>query len=196
MRSLTGNRGFDTTLAAGIVILSLLPYFSLIVPWSHWGPWLRTSYRTAHAFRSVNTYGLFVIMTTNRPEIVIEGSNDGHTWRAYEFKWKPGDVHRRSAFVTPHMPRLDWQMWFAALHHPETDEWVDRFLERLQEGSPEVLGLLEHNPFPDAPPRYLRATVYDYRFTDSAERNSTGAWWRREYVGPYGPLLERREPSR
>jgi predicted DCC family thiol-disulfide oxidoreductase YuxK len=142
-------------------------------------------------FRSVNGYGLFAVMTTSRPEIVIEGSDDGAVWRVYEFRWKPGNPRRRPAFVAPHQPRLDWQMWFAALGSYRENPWLIRLLARLLEGSPEVEGLLARNPFPDHPPRFVRAVLYDYHFTDSAERRSTGAWWRRELKGLYCPVLSR-----
>ncbi|HEY1434207.1 MAG TPA: lipase maturation factor family protein, partial [Thermoanaerobaculia bacterium] len=139
------------------------------------------------ALRSFNGYGLFMVMTTERPEIVVEGSSDGEQWRAYEFRWKPGDPKRRPEFVAPHQPRLDWQMWFAALGGYEQNAWIGVFLERLLEGSPEVLGLLAKNPFPGGPPRYVRATLYDYRFTDVEERRRTGAWWQRREMGAYCP---------
>ena len=146
-------------------------------------------YRAARPFRTVNGYGLFAVMTTTRPEIVVEGSDDGVTWLPYEFKWKPGDVRRRPGFVEPHQPRLDWQMWFAALGSYDDTPWFAAFLERLLRGSPPVLALLERNPFPAAPPRYVRAMLYDYRFTDPGARRREGAWWRREWRGPYSPVL-------
>jgi hypothetical protein len=147
--------------------------------------------RRIDALRSFNRYGLFMVMTTERPEILIEGSDDGAAWRPYEFRWKPGGVARRPRFVAPHQPRLDWQMWFAALGSPEENPWLVHFLGRLLEGSPEVEGLLAANPFPDHPPRYVRATLYDYQFTDAAERRRSGAWWRRRPLGLYGPVFER-----
>jgi predicted DCC family thiol-disulfide oxidoreductase YuxK len=150
--------------------------------------------RRLYALRSFNGYGLFMVMTTERPEIVVEGSDDGTTWKPYEFRWKPGDPMRRPRFVAPHQPRLDWQMWFAALGGWEENQWVGSFLARLLEGSRPVLGLLAQNPFPDHPPRYVRAVLYDYRFTDAAERRRTGAWWRRREVGPYSPVFERPAP--
>jgi hypothetical protein len=145
--------------------------------------------RAIAPFRSVNSYGLFMVMTTERPEIVIEGSEDGATWRPYGFPWKPGDPARRPGFVAPHQPRLDWQMWFAALGGHEENPWLAAFLRRLLEGSPEALGLLATNPFPDRPPRFVRALLYDYRFTDAAERRRTGAWWRRQLRGLYCPVV-------
>lgn len=148
--------------------------------------------RTIAPFEIVNTYGLFAVMTTSRSEIIVEGSNDGVNWRPYEFKYKPGDLTRRPRWVQPHQPRLDWQMWFAALGNYQTDPWILHFLERLLEGSPQVLGLLGRNPFPDAPPRYIRAQVYDYRFTTPAEHKATGEWWHQKWKGTYVPELSLR----
>lgn len=139
-------------------------------------------------FRLVNGYGLFAVMTTTRPEIVVEGSEDGVTWREYEFRWKPGDPARRPRFC-PHMPRLDWQAWFAALGTFRRNPWFLAFLVRLLEGSPPVLKLLGRNPFPGGPPRLVRAVLWRYSFTDPQERRATGAWWRRERVGLYAPPL-------
>jgi Lipase maturation factor len=151
-------------------------------------PWPRplvTLHRWVAPLRSVNAYGLFAVMTTSRAEIQIEGSNDdGVTWKAYQFFDKPGDMDRAPRFIAPHQPRLDWQMWFAALGRCDQNPWFERFLERLQEGSPAVLGLLATNPFPEGPTR-LRSVVYDYRFTDRETRRRTGAWWRREAKGLY-----------
>ena len=143
----------------------------------------------AGPFEIVNTYGLFAVMTTTRPEIIVEGSNDGETWLPYEFKYKPGGLARRPMWVEPHQPRLDWQMWFAALGNYQSDPWTLRFMVRLLQGSPDVLRLMEKNPFPQAPPRYVRAQLYEYRFTSFAERRTTGNWWRREYKGEYLPAL-------
>jgi predicted DCC family thiol-disulfide oxidoreductase YuxK len=140
-------------------------------------------------FRTFNSYGLFAVMTTSRPEIIVEGSNDRVKWDAYAFKYKPGDLSRRPPFVAPHQPRLDWQMWFAALGDVRQNPWFANFCVRLLQGSPEVLALLERNPFPNAPPRYLRAVVCEYHFTDLATRRATGEWWRREWKGIYLPPI-------
>jgi hypothetical protein len=127
-------------------------------------------------------------MTTSRPELVFEGSDDGRTWDAYELPCKPGDLARRPPIVAPHQPRLDWQLWFAALGPPEQSRWVLSVCEHLLRGTPEVLALFAKNPFADRPPRYIRVVRYDYHFTTTAERARTGRWWRREpldfYVAP------------
>jgi len=138
--------------------------------------------RWTRPFRTINGYGLFRGMTTARPEIVFEGSLDGRTWMAYEFKWKPGAVTRRPVFIAPHQPRLDWQMWFAALSPRRAAPWLQGLTLRLLEGSPEVLELLGGNPFPDRPPRYVRAIAYRYQFTTPGEKRKDGAWWSRKRV--------------
>ncbi len=136
----------------------------------------------------VNRYGLFAVMTTSRPEIIVEGSMDGEHWLPYEFKYKPGDLRRRPPWVEPHQPRLDWQMWFAALGSYESNRWFVYFMLRLLQGSPQVLALLDKNPFPHGPPRYARALLYDYHFTDRPMKRSNGTWWRRELKGSYFPI--------
>jgi len=169
-----------------IVTLTLVPICGLF----HFRPGpLVAIWEKAQSFRSVNGYGLFAVMTTSRPEIIVEGSNDGQSWLAYEFKYKPGDLQRAPGFVAPGQPRLDWQMWFAALGDIRQNPWFLYFCRRLLEGSPEVLALLRNTPFPKAPPKYLRALVYDYHFTDLSTRRRTGAWWKRELRGEYCPPI-------
>ncbi len=178
--------------AAALLLASLVHFFAGTLRWRvPWPGFAISLARAAVPVRSVGSYGLFIVMTTSRPEILVEGSTDGVTWLPYEFRWKPGDVTRRPAFVAPHQPRLDWQMWFAALGRCEENPWFVAFLRRLLEGSPAVLRLLEHNPFPSEPPRFVRTTIYDYRFADAATRQRTGAWWQRRLLGPYCPILQR-----
>jgi len=143
-------------------------------------------------FRTFNGYGLFAVMTVSRPELIIEGSRDGVVWEAYKFKYKAGDLTRAPPWVAPHQPRLDWQLWFAALSRWEQEPWLQSFCVRLLQGEPVVLRLLARNPFPEAPPAYLRVAVADYRFTDGATRRREGRWWRRESPGPYSPVLSLR----
>ncbi len=133
----------------------------------------------------VNEYGLFTVMTTSRPEIIVEGSNDGQTWLPYEFKYKPDTVTKPLQCVAPYQPRLDWQMWFAALDNYGNYGWFKNFMDRLLEGSPDVLALMGKNPFPETPPRYVRAMFYNYHFSDEATREQTGAIWQREPNGVY-----------
>ena len=132
----------------------------------------------------VGAYGLFAVMTTERHEIVIEGSADGADWREYEFRFKPGDLARAPLWNIPDQPRLDWQMWFAALEDPRRLPWFSRFLARLLEDDHDVTALLLTNPFPDKPPLYVRAEFYDYTYAD-AEEKAKGQWWDRRLLGLY-----------
>jgi predicted DCC family thiol-disulfide oxidoreductase YuxK len=142
--------------------------------------------RAVAPLHSTNSYGLFAIMTKERPEIIVEGSRDGETWIPYHFRWKPGELDRRPRFTTPHMPRLDWQMWFAALTYDcRTQPWFLRFEQQLLRGSPEVLALLRQNPFPELPPRYIRARLYNYHFTKRGAKD----WWIRDETGLYCPPI-------
>jgi hypothetical protein len=137
----------------------------------------------------VNPYGLFAVMTTTRPEIVIEGSNDGEVWREYVFRYKPGPLSRPALWNIPHQPRLDWQMWFAALGSIRDNPWIESLMLRLLEGSPSVLALLDSHPFADGPPKYVRAQLYDYRFADQRTHVLTGQWWVRRPEGLYFPQV-------
>jgi len=141
--------------------------------------------------RTINGYGLFRVMTTERFEIVIEGSDDRLTWSEYEFTWKPGDLARRPRFAAPHQPRLDWQMWFAGISPERNAYWLRRLADRLLDGSKPVLDLLADNPFPDQPPRYVRFIYYRYEFTDRQTRRRTGHWWARELLGTLTPPIDR-----
>jgi hypothetical protein len=139
-------------------------------------------------FEIVNTYGLFAVMTTTRPEIVIEGSDDQVNWKEYSFRYKPGELHRELPQVAPHQPRLDWQMWFAALGDYQGNEWVGGLMYRLMQGEATVIGLMNPPPFVK-PPRYMRALLYDYDFTTLAERARTGAVWQRRLLRTwFGPV--------
>lgn len=182
-----------TPLITGILLVTLPQMGALFRARIPWPRPLFFLYEIVSPFRSVNSYGLFAVMTTSRPEIIVEGSQDGITWHAYEFKYKPGDLRRKPMFVAPHQPRLDWQMWFAALSGYRERSWFSNFCIRLLQGSPDVLRLLSKNPFPDKPPRYIRALLYDYRFTDRATLRAEGAWWKRERLGFYSPILSLQE---
>ncbi len=184
------------TYAAFAVIVVTLPInawliFSAFKPESRPPAWVANFYERLEAFRIVNGYGLFRVMTKDRDEIVIEGSSDGIEWLPYEFKWKPGELKRAPGWCAPHQPRLDWQMWFAALESPEQNPWLIGLVARLLEGSRDVTRLLAHDPFPGKPPQYIRAMFYRYRFTTSAERRQTGAWWKRQELREYLPTISR-----
>jgi hypothetical protein len=186
----------DIALAIVVVPLSLMQLLGATRLPLRWPEPLVALYRAVAPFESVNGYGLFAVMTTSRREIVLEGSRDGASWSAYEFRFKPGDVRRAPGFVAPHQPRLDWQMWFAALGPCEASPWLVRVMQRLRQGSPEVAALLASNPFPGAPPRLVRATLYDYRVDDPAALWREGVYWRRERLGLFCPTVGESLPDR
>ncbi len=155
---------------------------------------LNTLARMSAPFQIVNSYGLFAVMTTKRTEIVIEGSDDGQNWRPYEFRYKPGDLSRAPRWIEPFQPRLDWQMWFAALSDYQSNPWFSGLLLRLLQGSPDVLALLETNPFPDHPPHFVQAETFDYTFADRETHRRTGQWWRRTPAGIYLPPVALKPP--
>ena len=149
---------------------------------------LRVALDAVAPFEIVNSYGLFAVMTTERPEIVVQGSNDQEHWVDYSFQYKPGELHRNLPLIAPYQPRLDWQMWFAALGSYTENPWVSSLMYRILVGDPTVLKLMDRAPFAK-PPRYLRAMTYSYDFTTPAERSRTGAVWKRKLQGPwFGPV--------
>jgi len=153
------------------------------------------TYGFVQPLRTVNTYGLFAVMTTPRLEIVLEGSQDGKKWKTYEFNYKPGNITAAPKFVAPHQPRLDWQMWFAALSRSRNLPWFYSFCYKLLQGSGEVKALLKNNPFPRKPPKYIRALLYEYQFTDFKEKGKTKAWWKRKLLGHYCNIIGLKEVS-
>jgi hypothetical protein len=136
------------------------------------------------SFEIVNSYGLFAVMTTSRVELIVEGSDDLVNWRAYSFRYKPGDIRRDLPLVAPYQPRLDWQMWFAALGSPPQNRWVNNLVYRLLLGQPQVLNLLEPAPF-RKPPHAIRIQAYGYTFTPPAQRRRDGTIWRRTLLGTW-----------
>jgi len=140
-----------------------------------------------------NRYGLFAVMTTERDELIVEGSLDGERWEEYGFPFKPGDVDVAPRLATPHQPRLDWQLWFAVLGPPAQSPWIYDFVFALLEARPDVLALLD-DPFDGRPPRYVRILRYPYRFSTRAEREATGAWWVRGEPDVWLPRVSLRKP--
>jgi hypothetical protein len=174
--------------AVMVAVLSLKPVRNMLSPHQA----MNVSYNPLHL---VGTYGAFGSVTRKRYEIVVSGTDEASPsastrWREYEFKGKPGDPLRRPPQIAPYHLRLGWLMWFAAMS-PEYEAyqhpWFARLIERLLEGDRGALGLLEYNPFPLRPPRFIRAELYEYRFATPTERRATGAWWVRTRAGAYFP---------
>src|SRR5579871_4491971 len=171
--------------ALGILVafLSIQPIRNMLSP----SQIMNTVYNRFHL---VGTYGAFGSITRPRYEVIVEGTRDTQltpatAWRAYEFKGKPGDPTRMPPQIAPYHLRLDWLMWFAAMNPTPDDPWFFHLIQKLLQGDPATLGLLGRNPFPERPPRYIRAQYYRYTFTTPDERRATGRWWNRNLLGAY-----------
>ena len=172
---------------AGFILLASAFHFRALVTLDRVSGYPGMLLKYAETYRVINKYHVFPTMKAKRYELELLGSVDGKEWINYRFKYKPGDPAQKPKVVLPHQPRLDWQMWFVTLH-PIHMPWFHQFLLALLENSPAVTALLEENPFPDSPPQYIRVYAWRYQFTDFDEREKTGNWWKREYLGPFSPL--------
>lgn len=177
------TRTFVYIVAACLILVSLMEGLDAFVP----SLYTETSYALGlvYPYAVVNEYGLFAVMTIARPEVVIEGSDDGTTWKEYQFAYKPGnDLTKGVSFVAPYQPRIDWQMWFAALATYKDNSWFQPLMTQLLNGKGYARFLFAVNPFPQQPPKYIRAMRYIYRFSPTRDG---GAWWTRELQGAYFP---------
>jgi hypothetical protein len=172
-----------------VAFLSIQPIRNMLSP----AQVMNTVYNRFHL---VGTYGAFGSITRPRYEVIVEGTDElvptaSTKWRAYEFRGKPGDLGRMPPQIAPYHLRLDWLMWFAALSSPDRESWFAPFMQKLLAGDRAVLSLLRENPFADRPPRAVRAMLYEYHFTNPAERAATGNWWTRKLEGTYFPPMSK-----
>jgi len=178
-------------LSALVAILSISPVVNMLSP----NQLMNTSF---NPLQIVNTYGAFGSITRERDEIVIEGTleealSDKTIWREYDFKGKPGDPARKPIQIAPYHLRIDWLMWFAAMGPSADQEWFAPLIAKLLQGDKATIGLLANDPFPDRPPRWIRARLYRYTFTTPDERARTGRWWNRTLVSDYFPAVQLRQ---
>jgi hypothetical protein len=164
-----------------LLILLILPWFPLPV----------TPIEALEPFRIANQYGLFAVMTPARYEIEFQGSRDGTVWTAYPFRYKPQDPAKAPRIYAPYQPRFDWNLWFASLGSWRQYPFVVRTEALLLTNDPSVLSLFAGNPFGDVPPRFVRAVMWQYWFTDLKTLRTTGRWWRRKFISLYAPVLDR-----
>ena len=170
-------------LATMVALLSIRPLVNLVSSQQL----MNASFEPLHL---VNTYGAFGSISRKRYEVILEGTADGvitpaSVWKEYQFKAKPGDVSRRLPFLAPYHRRLDWLMWFIPLNPGYAGTWYPAFVARLLENDARTLSLMAGNPFPDKPQVWIRANMYDYRFTTAAERKATGNYWVRTAMGEF-----------
>jgi hypothetical protein len=184
---------WQATLVLGAVVLlmSFRPLINLLSPRQA----MNISYNPLHL---VGSYGAFGSITRPRYEVIVEGTDEAvltesTTWREYEFKAKPGALGRTPPQIAPYHLRLDWLMWFAGFSSYEDHPWFVHLMAKLLQGDEKILALMGKNPFPDAPPRYVRALLYEYHFTTLEERRENGDVWRRRLVQPYFPPVSLRD---
>ncbi|XP_069835840.1 lipase maturation factor 2 isoform X2 [Dendropsophus ebraccatus] len=181
----------------GMFAVSLVPYTYIeFESNSQLWPSIHRMFKAVDEYQLVNSYGLFRRMTGvgGRPEVVVEGSYDKQTWTEIEFMYKPGNVSVSPPIITPHQPRLDWQMWFAALGHHTQSPWFTSFVYRLLQGNKDVIQLVQNDeslyPFNSHPPHYIRAQLYKYWYTEVDQTGQTSSnWWRRRHVEEYYPMV-------
>jgi hypothetical protein len=180
-------------MAAMVIVLSVRPVLNMLSP----DQAMNASYNPLHL---VGTYGAFGGITRVREEVIVEGTADtaisaSSQWREYDFEGKPGNTGRMPPQIAPYHLRLDWLMWFAAMSDYSQNPWFVNFVGKLLQGDKAILGLLRTNPFPDRPPRYIRARLYEYHFTTAEERRQTGQWWTRSLTGEYFPAVSLGDPA-
>jgi hypothetical protein len=179
--------------SALVAIVLTWVFYATIVPqvrmfW-HSAPLLVKPVVALEPFRIANEYGLFAVMTPHRYEIEFQGSGDGEHWIAYPFRYKPQQLNERPRIYAPYQPRFDWNLWFASLGSWQEYPIVPRTEELLLENDEAVLGLFAGNPFRSAPPRFVRAVLWQYWFSTLEQKRTEGVWWQRQLVGLYGPTL-------
>jgi len=198
LRSFIGHLGVVRVAIAAVVLtwtfynttaeMLLIPFHDLPLP--------TAPITLLEPFRIANQYGLFAVMTNGRYEIEFQGSDDGQSWTAYPFRYKPQALNEAPRIYAPYQPRFDWNLWFASLTDWRQDDLAPLTEERLLENDKDVLSLFRSNPFPQSPPTYVRAVLWQYWFTTREEKRSTGNWWRREYLGLYAPELTKTSEGR
>ncbi len=180
-------------LAVSAVLLSLVAYVTTVELFSMvFGrlPLPLQPVTMLEPFRIANQYGLFAVMTRGRYEIEFQGSRDGQKWIPYPFRFKPQALNQAPGIYAPYQPRFEWNLWFASLGSWEQNPLVPRTEEHLLTNDPDVLALFASNPFAGAPPRQVRAVLWQYWFTSMEEKRTTGNWWKRKLLGVYAPVVE------
>ena len=186
-------------IAVTAVMLTWIAYATTAeMVWMFWreAPLPGTPASALEPLRIANQYGLFAVMTPHRYEIEFQGSNDGKTWLPYTFRFKPQDVKERPGIYAPYQPRFDWNLWFASLTNWQSALIVPLTEERLLEGDKDVLELFRGDPFAAAPPKMVRAVLWQYWFSTPEEKRTEGIWWTRKLLGTYAPTVVRRSDGK
>ena len=196
-QQLKGLAGVGVAVTA--VLLTWIAYATTVeMVWMFWreAPLPSSPVAALEPLRIANQYGLFAVMTPHRYEIEFQGSNDGKTWTPYTFRFKPQDVNERPGIYAPYQPRFDWNLWFASLTTWQSAMIVPLTEERLLEGDQDALYLFRGNAFPAAPPKFVRAVLWQYWFSTPEEKRTQGVWWTRKLLGTYAPTIMRAPDGR
>jgi hypothetical protein len=182
------NTAWAVTIVVGL--LSIQPAFNILSP----GQIMNGSF---DPFELVNTYGAFGTVGQERLNVVFEGTMDDTTngnarWKPYLYKALPVDPDKRPPQIAPYQLHLDWQMWFAAMDSPDDYPWTLNLVWKLLHNDAGVVSLFANNPFPNKPPKYIRAVLYRYAFAKSG--NPKGLWWNRERLGDWIPAMSLNDP--
>jgi hypothetical protein len=190
-QSLTHHLAILKMALTAVTFVWLFYSSTVLLLWMIWpgAPFPSSPIAALQPFRVADRYGLFAVMTRGRYEIEFQGSNDGQSWLAYNFRFKPQNPYEAPRIYAPYQPRFDWNLWFASLGPWRSNPIVPRTEERLLEGSPDVLALFAYNPFPQQPPKQVRAVLWQYWFTSLEEKRAQGLWWHRQLLGNYAPTL-------
>ena len=173
-------------LAVVVALLSIQPVINMLSPRQI----MNTSFDPIDL---VNTYGAFGWVGRERLNVVFEGtvdniSDENAYWKAYPYKGLPVDTGQQPPQIAPYQLRLDWQMWFASMSTPEEYPWTIHLIYKLLHNDPGALGLFARNPFPDKPPRFIRAVLYKYSFAQPGSPKHV--WWNRQRLGePWLPAM-------
>ncbi|MGC9197708.1 MAG: lipase maturation factor family protein [Acidobacteriaceae bacterium] len=180
-------------LAVSVILLAWIAYATtaeMVLMFWQGAPVWAAPIEALAPFRIANQYGLFAVMTPHRYEIEFQGSDDGINWKPYLFRFKPQDVRGRPGIYAPYQPRFDWNLWFASLTSWQNAAIVPLTEERLLMGDKDVLSLFRNDPFPELPPRQVRAVLWQYWFSTPEEKRTEGVWWTRKLLGTCAPTLE------
>jgi hypothetical protein len=185
------QRAAAVLLVAAVALLSIAPVRNLISSEQA----MNTSF---DRLELVNTYGAFGSVGEERYQLVFEGTSDAvltpsTVWKEYLYKYQPVDLMQRPRTVAPYQPRLDWAVWFAAMSSYQRYPWTLHVLWKLLHNDPGMLSLMGENPFPDTPPRFVRARLYRYEFAPIG--NPEGAWWKRTFLREWLPPLSADNPQ-
>ncbi len=189
-----GRHGRALSLAVSVVMLTWIAYDTsaeMVGLALRGNPLPMAPIAALDSFRIANQYGLFAVMTRGRYDIEFQGSMDGENWTPYLFRNKPELLNEAPRIYAPYQPRFDWNLWFCSLSDWQQSQIVPQTEERLLGNDADVVALFRGNPFGQTPPKYIRAVLWQYWFTSLDVKRSTGNWWRRKYLGLYGPELTR-----